>query len=567
MTLNRIFLALVLFFLFSSFLLPGSVSDQAAAAPENGGMGIPADREPGKKALKKPDARQVLKFAVHVSSADNLDPHFAAGSQDRALADMVFNGLFRYKPGRAPQIEPDLAAGMPRFEIIDSKQVWTVALRQGVMFHSAPGIPAHELTAADVVFSLEKSADKNHSAYSGDYSGMSFRQKERYTVEIVLDQPISGALFFPKFSDYAGGFIVSRQAVQAMGYEKFNKHPVGTGPFVFQQHMPGKKIILRAHDTYFRGAPLLKGVELFFAPGIQEREQGLKSGKFHVIMGSGQEGWIEKIEQTPDIRLDFHGAGEVVTIHLNTDMPPLDDPRVRRAIAWALSRKTFLDTSHHRLVEKVCSPVPAGLLPGGLTEKEARAATDLTYTKNREKARALLREAGYPDGFVLDLVSSEKRLYLSCYRSMCDQFGPIGIRCRIQVKPHAAMHREIRQAPKPIVIYVAWRPNADRYLSRFFHSNAVVVSGAVPDTNFSHYTEVDRLIEDARLAVSPQRQIDLWQHAQIRILNDMAAYPVMVTKQCYARRVGVDYGHELVATMALYPQFTEKTRIVTEGNF
>ncbi|HKK91541.1 MAG TPA: ABC transporter substrate-binding protein [Desulfobacteraceae bacterium] len=529
-------------------------------------MEIPADREPSKKALKNPDARQVLKFAVHVSSAENLDPHFAAGSQDRALADMVFNGLFRYKPGRAPRIEPDLAAGMPRFEIIDTKQVWTVALRPGVMFHSAPGIPAHELTAADVVFSLEKSADKNHSAYSGDYSGMRFRQKGRYTLDIILDHPVSGAIFFPKFTDYAGGFIVSRRAVQAMGYDGFHQHPVGTGPFVFQQHLPGKKIILRAHDAYFRGPPLLKGVELFFAPGIRERENGLKSGKFHVIMGTGEKGWIEKIQQTPDIRLDFHGVGEVVTIHLNTAMKPLDDIRVRRAIAWALSRKTFLDTSHPRLVQAVYSPVPAPLMPGGVTKKEAQAATDLTYTRNLEKALALLREAGYPDGFNLDLVSSEKRLYLSCYRSMRDQLVRIGIQCRIKVKNHAAMHREIRQVPKPIVLYVAWRPNADRYLSRFFHSNAVVVSGPTPDTNFSHYTKVDRLIEDARLALSPERQVDLWQHAQIRILHDMAAYPIMVTRQCYARKARVDYGHELVATMALYPQFTEKTRIEAKGN-
>jgi MarR-like DNA-binding transcriptional regulator SgrR of sgrS sRNA len=53
--------------------------------------------------------RNILRFGVHVSEMGNLDPHFAAGSQDRALADMVFNGLLRYQPGGAPQIEPDLA--------------------------------------------------------------------------------------------------------------------------------------------------------------------------------------------------------------------------------------------------------------------------------------------------------------------------------------------------------------------------------------------------------------------------------------------------------------------------
>lgn len=71
------------------------------------------------------------------------------------------------------------------------------------------------------------------------------------------------------------------------------------------------------------------------------------------------------------------------------------------------------------------------------------------------------------------------------------------------------MHKRIRRYPQPIVIYVAWRPNADAYLSRFFHSDAIVVSGAKPDTNFSHYDRVDRLIEAARQEIDPEQQTQL----------------------------------------------------------
>ena len=63
--------------------------------------------------------KNVLKYGVNVSSIDNMDPHFAAGSQERTLADMIFNGLLRYQPGEAPKIEPDLASEMPEFEIIN----------------------------------------------------------------------------------------------------------------------------------------------------------------------------------------------------------------------------------------------------------------------------------------------------------------------------------------------------------------------------------------------------------------------------------------------------------------
>ena len=78
---------------------------------------------------------KILRFGIHVSEMGNLDPHFAAGSQDRALADMVFNGLLRYEPGNAPAIEPDLAETIPGFEMIGGRQVWTVKLRKWVLFH------------------------------------------------------------------------------------------------------------------------------------------------------------------------------------------------------------------------------------------------------------------------------------------------------------------------------------------------------------------------------------------------------------------------------------------------
>jgi peptide/nickel transport system substrate-binding protein len=144
---------------------------------------------------------------------------------------------------------------------------------------------------------------------------------------------------------------------------------------------------------------------------------------------------------------------------------------------------------------------------------------------------------------------------------MRKQLMQIGIDCRISVETHSNMHKQIRQAPKPMVVYVAWRPNADAYLSRFFHSDAIVVNGARPDTNFSHYSKVDQLIEAARLEIDPHKQAQLWVQAQIRILDDVAAFPIMYTKQCYARRNTVDYGHPLISTMALYPQFTERTRL------
>lgn len=212
------------------------------------------------------------------------------------------------------------------------------------------------------------------------------------------------------------------------------------------------------------------------------------------------------------------------------------------------------------LAGPVFSPVPDKFLPGGLSEKDARALV-LDYASDPAKARQLMADAGYPDGFSLDLVSSEKRLYRTYYEEIGRQLSAIGITLNITIVPHSDMHRKIRSTPQALVVYVGWRPNADAYLTRFFHSDSIIVTGKKPDTNFSHYSGVDSLIEAARLEINPAKQINLWTQAQVKILSDMVAYPIMYNVQEFTRNTVVDYGHPLLSTMALYPQITEKTRL------
>ena len=506
-----------------------------------------------------------LRLAVHVTDMGTMDPHLAAGSQDRIVADMIFNGLLRYRPGEAHKIEPDLATSIPKPKMVGGKQIWTFRLRKGVMFHPGPKTAPYELTADDVVFSLRKSADPKHSAYAGEYVGMKIEKMGTYTVRIALDKPVSSVLFLPKISDYAGGFIVSKKAIEAMGYEAFKSHPVGTGPFMFKCYVPGKRLCLKSNKQYFRGPPLLEGVEIYFMPSKEKRWAALLEGKLDVTTGSAAKGWPERMEKEPHVKLDVHGVGEAVTLYINTSVKPLNDIRVRKAIAYALNRETFLQEVSERLVEPIYSPVPEKFLPGGLTKKEA-VYFHLDFSENLGKARQMMKEAGYEDGFSLDLVSSEKRIYRVNYEIVRAQLARIGIHCRVRIVPHSTMHRLIRRKNYPLVLYGAWRPNADAYLTRFFHSNSIVVTGSEPDTNFSHYDKIDKLIEASREEIDPVKQINLWKQAQIRILSDVAAYPIFVTNQIYARRDYVKWGHPVKATMALYPQITEKTHFVEEEN-
>jgi peptide/nickel transport system substrate-binding protein len=537
---------------------------KATAAPETTEPEAIEVADEPEQVAEEPEKSAVpatLRFGIDAADLGTLDPHFAAARNDRIVVDMVFNGLLRYKPGNFPLIEPDLAVGVPEPKIVDGKQVWNFELRPGVMCHPSPETEAYELTADDVVYSLQKSANADRSAYAGEYTDMTVEKVDDYSVKITMEEPLSSILFLPKVVDYSGGFIVCQKAVEALGDEAFSTHPVGTGPFMFEGHTPGETVRLVANKQYFRGEPLLEGVEVVYLPEFHDRFEGTKSDELDMIFASEEAEAIEEMEAEQDIIVDIFGVGQVVTAHFNTSVEPLNDVRVRQAIAYVMDRDEFLNLFAKDVATNVYSPVPAQFLPGGLTEEETETL-DLNYERDLEKARQLLADAGYPDGFTLEMVTSEREHYHKNYESLKEQLAQIGLELKIEVVDHSTMHKIIREDKNPVVIYVAWRPNADVFLTRFFHSDSIVVTGAKPDTNFSHYDQIDRLIEDARKELDPGNQIQLWKQAQIKIMDDMVAYPLHALNFVYARRVNVDYGHELVATTALYPQITEITRIV-----
>ena len=504
--------------------------------------------------------RPVMRFGVNAADLSTHDPHFASGTKDRTVVDMIFNALVRYAPGDSTEIEPDLATAIPTPEMVDGKQVWTFELRDDAICQASPESEAYPLTADDVVYSLQKSADVDRSAFAGDYAGMTVEKVDDRTVAITLDEPLSETLFLPKIANYAGGFIVCAQAVEALGDEAFATNPVGTGPFKFQSYTPQNSVVLTANDDYFRGAPKLGGVEIRYMPDASSRELGLQSGELDAAAGLNESQWVERINAEGNLIADVFGVPEAVFVNFNVTQEPLDDPLVREAIALAINRDEHVALRGPLVAEPIYSVVLAQVMPGGLTREEAEAAGVL-YEQNLERARELLAEAGYPDGFSIDLVTSEMTDYRANYEVLQAELAEIGITLNITVVDHATMHEQIREDVNPIVIYVAYRPNANVYLTNFFHSDSIVVDGASPITNFAHYSGVDDLIEQARAETDPEAQAELWKQANIKILEDLAAYPIYMQSLVYARQPNVDYGHELVSSLALYPQITEQTTI------
>ncbi len=506
-------------------------------------------------------ADDILRVGINASGIQTLDPHFAASFADRMIVDMVFNALIHYKPGQAPQFEPDLADAIPEPVIIEGLQTWTFNLKHHVYFHPGPKTPAYELTADDVIYSFEKASDPQRSAYSGEYSGMHIKKIDDYTCRFILDHPLSPTLFFTKVANYAGGFIVCKHAVEALGDDAVGKWPIGTGPFMLAKHQPDQMMQLAANRAYFRGVPRLQGVEIYYLPIASECESRFFQGQLDVIRGISLSNWITRIRTQPNVIVDIFGVSEVANIFFNTTVKPLDDRRVRQAIAFALDRDEFLAPFGTEGAVNVYAPIPAQFLPGGLRAEEVQALK-LDYARDIDRSRQLLADAGYPDGFEMDVFVSELHQIRTNYESLKKQLAPIKVKLNLHLVDHSKMHQFIRQDLNPIVIYEAWRPNTDVYLQQFFHSDSIVLSGKKPDTNFSHYRLLDDIIEKARRESDPMKQVKLWKYAQVKLLEDMVVYPLHYRPKVYIRRSNVDYGHPLEASIALYPQFTELTRIM-----
>lgn len=503
-------------------------------------------------------ASRDLRVAYDIGDISGMEPHRASSHLERGIASLVFNGLVRLPAGDAniASVEPDLAT---EWSVSEDGRVWTFKLRDDVKFHPWGDSPAQPLTAEDVVFSFANAADASQSAYSGEYSGFTFTAIDDHTVRIETPEPMSETLMLAKLMNYGGGFIISKAAFEGLG-DGFAQHPVGTGPFMFRQLAPKSAAFFTANPDYFRGAPKLPGVEVLFMPDLSARGIGLRTGELDIITGSSETSWVNLMRGYPNVEVDVFGPGSASILYLNTARAPLDNLKVRQALAHALDRDALVAAIGPETATPIYAPFPGEYLPGGLTLEEVRQQ-QLDYPHDIERAKALLAEAGYPDGITLEVIHTELPVMLRPMETVQAQLREAGINVDLRVVDHPTYHAMSRDDASQIVHYMAWRPNADNFLSKFYHSEADITTGAKKDTNFSHYAAVDALVEEARTETDAAKQADLWREASVKILQDLPAIPVFQGRAAFARNEVVDLGYDLQSNIGFYVPITELTDI------
>jgi peptide/nickel transport system substrate-binding protein len=488
--------------------------------------------------------KTTLNVGIAAQDIGQLDPHFAVSTIDRVVAAWMFNGLVRFPPGSIDpaKLEPDLAES---WEASPDGKTWTFHLRHGVQFHGGFG----ELTADDVVFSLKKAGDAKTSAFASELRPFqTIETVDPYTVRLVLKENVPSVLGI--VTNYAQGFIVSKKAVEQRG-DDFKRNPIGTGPYAFASVTPNQSLELVANDAYFRGAPKIKEISYRFMPSDASRDLAFQSGELDLNYGRADQAWVNRTKALPRTIVDVFEPAEEGQLHLNTTVKPLDDIRVRQAIAYAINRPELVRWRGADVSREAQSVVPRGYL--GFTADNGLVGNDVA------KAKALLKEAGYPDGVTIKMIQSQLPEMLTAAQVFQAQLKKAGINLDMQVVEHATYHQQIRQDLSPIVYYSAARfPIADVYLTQFFHSRSIVKTPTAV-TNFSHCNVADKDIDEARVETDKAKQLALWADAQRKIIAQVCAVPLFETLLVFARHDHLDYGYKLEGSLSLGPLITEAT--------
>jgi peptide/nickel transport system substrate-binding protein len=490
--------------------------------------------------------KTTLVVGMQTQDAGVLDPHINSGTPGKALLNWMFNGLVRIKPGQASpdQIEPDIAESWTSSP--DGKE-WTFKLRQGVQCHHDLG----EFTSEDAVFSLKRAATKDSSAFSSDYSAFDkIEALDKYTVKITLKSPIPSLL--GQVMNYHGGNMVCKKAAEALGKDGFGRKPSGTGPFMFAEYVPQQYVKLVANPKYFRGEPKLKEIIYRFIPSDAARDLALQAGEIDMMIGRQEQAWVDRTSKVPGLKVIAFGPAEMSVIHLNMTQPPLDNIKVRQAVAHAIDRAGIQQFRGTAISRQAVSVVPSGYF--GTHETAPLLPHDLA------KAKQLLAEAGFPNGITLKAIHTTLPGMMGFMEATQAQLKRAGITLDITPVEHPTFHQQIRQDLSQVVHFQAARfPIADVYLTQFFHSRSIVKTPTAV-TNFSHCKVADAEIDAARTEQDKTKQVALWKTAQEKIINEVCAVPVNEMLMLWAFKDSLDLGYELKGSLNLGPPITELTR-------
>lgn len=320
--------------------------------------------------------KKILRIAD--TTPDRLMPGAMTGNAMSYIGS-VYDNLIAVNPD-TNELEPELAAS---WETEDGL-VWTVKLQQGVKFHDGS-----DFTAEDAIFTMERTQDPDlgHQSKWNFINVEEYEKVDDYTVKVHFSQPTPT---FPYFLTEYNMMVVSADFDYAsMGDSK----PIGTGAFKISEYVPRESLRCVKNDQYWKtGYPKIDEVQIYFIPDVDRRVAMLESGQVDIVKGGVSPLVLNRLLQNPQFGIARIQSSRVFNMDMSN--PPFDDVRVRQAMKYCIDPKVLAGVAFWDLKKAELwtyeSPVDVSL---PIYKEIPMRGRDI------EKAKELLAEAGYPDGF------------------------------------------------------------------------------------------------------------------------------------------------------------------------
>lgn len=447
----------------------------------------------------KPKDGGMLTVAL-TATPKTLDPVKYTGIYEGNIIHSVCDNLVYYNKD-LNEIIPGLATS---WEISDDLKTYTFKLRDDVYFQKGKFQDGRKMTAEDVKYSLERSAKES----------VMKRLRMLDNVEVVSDTEIichlneANAAFLTVLTD-SGNAIVPKEEVEGWG-EEFGTHLVGTGPFAFKEWKNGDSVVLERSDNYWGEKPHLDGVTFKFISEQNMMTNALRTGEIDVATDVAGES-IQAIKSDENLVLNEKPALKVIYMSMNLTDGPTKDPKVREAIISAIDVDAMV---------KGLYPWGEGqraylALPPGSWGYD-KSLEELVPKYDPEKAKQLMKEAGYPDGFQTEIyvAGSDKAAVI-----MQDYLKKnLNIDLKINLLEWGTFSETVSKGKAPMyAMSWTWYPDPDFFLYQMFHSKQI---GSLGNGQGFSNPEVDELLNKAVSKTADQNErAELYKQA-LKIITE-----------------------------------------------
>ncbi len=495
-----------------------------------------------------------LKVAYSARGLRTIDPHKSIQGVDNNAIIHIYDKLVDLPRWRFPADPSDL---VPRLatdwtSTPDSK-TWTFQLRQGVEFHKGYG----PMTSEDVKFTFDRvrDAERVGGIKPKFLSIVNVRTDGPHTVIFELDKP-DPFFLLAVLSDYDGA-VMSRKAIEDKGEEQISKDPIGTGPYMVETVFadPGQGVLVTANPDHWDGPPTMKNIQFMYIADTTARTLAILSGEVHMVDGVRAPGWADSIRsRSPELHFDVVSPGSFFTLHFNVTAKPFDDVRVRRALFHAIDRDEI--TQAIAPVSKRTYGLIPPSFPGGFTAETI--PDDVAYRHDPDKARQLLAEAGFPDGFTFNNDTSQREDYSAIMLMIQDHLRRVGVGMQLNIKDHTAFHAGQNEATNTLSqMSSALPPVPTRPFRQYLVSDAVVKSDSKGGQNFSRYgvetPGIDDMLVEAEQEPNLEKRLALVRKMEIQVLRDAVILPVSTNGWMMVRSPDLELGFEVESGYVNWP--------------